>query len=110
LGSAGFRVFWLRERSITQSVQEVHSLELEMVVELGLVGLLAFGVMLAGFVGAGRRALRAHPALAAGPCAAALVWLLHASIDWDWQLPAVSLSAIVLGGALIVVGELGETA
>ena len=110
LGSAGFRVFWLRERSITQSVQEVHSLELEMAVELGLVGLLAFGVMLAGFVGAGRRALRAHPALAAGPCAAALVWLLHASIDWAWQLPAVSLPAIVLGGALIVVGELGETA
>jgi hypothetical protein len=33
------------------------------------------------------------------------VWLLHASIDWDWQLPAVTLPAIVLGGALIVIGE-----
>ena len=105
LGSGGFRVFWLRERSITESVQEVHSLELEMAVELGIVGLLAFGVMLGGMVGAARRALRAHPALAAGPCAAALVWLLHASIDWDWQLPAVSLPFIVLAGALIALSE-----
>ena len=61
--------------------------------------------MLGGMVGAARRALRAHPALAAGPCAAALVWLLHASIDWDWQLPAVSLPFIVLAGALIALSE-----
>src|SRR5207302_1034840 len=57
LGSGGFRVFWLRERPITETVQEVHSLELEMVAELGLVGLLAFGLMVGGVVAAGRRAL-----------------------------------------------------
>ena len=37
--------------------------------------------------------------------AAALAWLLHASIDWDWQLPAVSLPALVLAGALVVISE-----
>ena len=105
LGSGGFRVFWLRERPITETVQEVHSLELEMVAELGLVGLLAFGLMVGGVVAAGRRALRAHPELAAGPCAAALVWFLHASIDWDWQIPAVSLPAVVLAGALVALAE-----
>jgi O-antigen ligase len=105
LGSGGFRVFWLRERSIRESVQEVHSLELEMAAELGVVGLLGLGLMLGGFGLAGRRALRAHPAVAAGPCAAALVWFVHASIDWDWQLPAVTLPAIVLAGALVVLSE-----
>jgi hypothetical protein len=43
--------------------------------------------------------------VAAGPCAAALVWFVHASIDWDWQLPAVTLPAIVLAGALVVLSE-----
>jgi len=33
------------------------------------------------------------------------VWFLHASIDWDWQLPAVTLPAIVLAGALLALSE-----
>ncbi len=37
--------------------------------------------------------------------AGALVWLIHASIDWDWQLPAVTLPAVVLAGALIAAAE-----
>ncbi|MDQ6793412.1 MAG: O-antigen ligase family protein, partial [Chloroflexota bacterium] len=105
LGSGGFRVFWLRERSIAESVQEVHSLELEMAAELGIVGLLAFGLMVAGVGLAARRAIRRHYTIAAGSCAAIVVWLLHASIDWDWQLPAVSLPAIVLAGALVAIAE-----
>jgi O-antigen ligase len=105
LGSGGFRVFWLRERPISEAVKDVHSLEFEMAAELGLVGPLAFAAMVAGVALAAQHALRRHPALAAGLCAAALVWLLHASIDWDWELPAVSLPAIVLAGALIVLSE-----
>ena len=94
-----------RLRRIDESVQEVHSLELEMAAELGIIGLLAFGFLLAGVGLAGRDALRARAQLAAGPCAASVVWLLHASIDWDWQLPAVSLPVIVLAGALIALSE-----
>jgi O-antigen ligase len=105
LGSGGFRVFWLRERSIPEAVKDVHSLELEMLVELGLVGLLAFALLVAGVAVAAHRALRRAPGLAAGPCAAVLAWLLHASIDWDWELPAVTLPAIVLAAALVVAAE-----
>jgi hypothetical protein len=54
---------------------------------------------------AARRALARYPAAAAGCAAAALAWLLHASIDWDWQLPAVTLPAIALTGALAVLAE-----
>jgi O-antigen ligase len=105
LGAAGFRVYWLQHRSILEPVRDVHSLVLEQAAELGIVGLLAFAGMLAGAVMAARRALRRHPAAAAGACAGALVYLLHASIDWDWQLPAVTLPAIVLTGALVVLAE-----
>src|SRR5262249_29789277 len=105
LGAAGFRVYWLRERPIRESVQQVHSIELESAAELGIVGLLALLVMVGGVGWAGRRAMRADTALAAGSVAALLVWFLHASIDWDWQIPAVSLPAIALAGALIALGE-----
>ena len=105
LGAGGFRVEWLRERDIAESVKDVHSLELEMLVELGLPGLLAFAALLAGVALAARDVLRADPAAAAGSAAALAAWLLHASIDWDWQFPAVALPAIVLAGALLAARE-----
>jgi O-antigen ligase len=105
LGAGGFRVAWLRERTINEAVRDIHSLELEMAAELGMVGLLAFALMLGGAAAAARTALERDPVLAAGWCAAAIAWLLHASIDWDWQLPAVTLPAIVLAGALVALAE-----
>jgi hypothetical protein len=105
VGSGGFRVEWLRERRIRETVRDTHSLELEMAAELGVVGLLGLAIMVGGVAVAAGRALRHRPEPAAGACAATLAWFLHASIDWDWQLPAVSLPAIVLAGALIIMGE-----
>jgi len=105
IGAGGFRVAWLRERKISEAVKDAHSLEGEMAAELGLVGLVAFAVMVAGGVAAARRVLAVAPAAAAGAAAATLAWLLHASIDWDWQMPAVSLPAVALTGLLIVLGE-----
>jgi O-Antigen ligase len=107
VGAAGFRVEWVRDRPVAEPALEVHSLPLEMATELGIPGVLGL-VMLVGGVGlAGVAALRREPALAPGACAAATVWALHATIDWDWQIPAVTLPAIVLGGALIAAGEDG---
>jgi len=74
---------WLKERDIAESVKDVHSLELEMLAELGLPGLLALAALLAGVVLAARDVLRADAPAAAGPAAALAAWLLHASIDWD---------------------------
>jgi len=105
VGSGGFRVVWLRERPVAEGVLEAHSLPLEMAVELGLPGLLGLGLFLVGSATAARRALRTRPAAAAGPVAAATVWLLHSTIDWDWQLPAVTLLAVILAGALIAAAE-----
>jgi len=33
------------------------------------------------------------------------VWLLHASIDWDWQMPAVTLPALIAAGAVLAASE-----
>ena len=105
IGAGGFRVEWLRERPVREGALEVHSLPLEMLVELGLPGVLGFSLMVGGVAVAGRRALRRNPLLAPGALAVATVWLLHASIDWDWQLPAVTLPALIAAGALIAAAE-----
>ena len=39
--------------------------------------------------------------MAAGPIAGFVVYVAHAPLDWDWQMPAVTLVAIVLAGALL---------
>jgi hypothetical protein len=108
-GSGGFRVVWLQERPIRETVRDAHSLEFEVAAELGLIGLLGLVLMGGGGAVAARRALARRRDLAAGPAAALVVWSLHASIDWDWQMPAVTLPALVLAGLLIVLAE-GEPA
>ena len=81
-------------------MRDAHSLEVEIAAELGLVGLARVRLLVAGAaIAAARRRCAREPAAAAGSCAALLVWFLHASIDWDWQLPAVTLPAIVALGA-----------
>jgi O-antigen ligase len=105
VGSGGFRVEWMRERAVPDSAREVHSLPLEMAVELGLPGLLGLAALVGGVAVAGRRAVRRGSPLAPGAAAVACVWGLHASIDWDWQVPAVTLPALVLAGGLVAAGE-----
>ncbi len=89
-------------------MRDTHSLEFEVAAELGLVGLLALALMCGGVAVAARRALAAPPRRSPpAPAAALVVWFLHASIDWDWQMPAVTLPALVLAGLLITQAEGG---
>lgn len=101
LGAGGFAPEWLRERTITEVVRDAHSLYLETLAELGIVGLLLLAAMLGAIFAAARAAYRDDPALAAGPAAALVTFALHAGIDWDWELPALTLVAVTLAGLLL---------
>jgi O-Antigen ligase len=100
-GPGAFAVEWLRRRTIDERVRNAHSLELQTLADLGLVGLALLGGLLAATALAARRVLAADRALAAGPAAAALTWALHAGLDWDWEMPAVTLVAVALAGLLL---------
>ena len=107
-GSGSFEVEWRREREIDEAVGDAHSLPLETAAELGLIGL----ALLTGLVGAvalaARRSWRADPALTSGMAAALTVWAVHACLDWDWEMPALTLVAVVLAGALLAVEDLRD--
>lgn len=99
-GAGTFEAHWLEHRPIPHKVRDAHSLYLETLGELGLVGLALLLTVLLIPVYAAIKARR-HPLVPAafGVYAA---YLVHAGLDWDWELPAVTLTALVLGAALVV--------
>jgi O-Antigen ligase len=105
VGAGGWAVQWLRRRPYAFAAQDAHSLPLQTAAELGIVGL----VLLAGFLGgltvAARRAHRLAPAAAAGPLAGCVVYIAHSPLDWDWQMPALTIVALVLAGALLALAD-----
>jgi O-Antigen ligase len=105
IGTGGFVVDWLQERDVLDPTREAHSLYLGTLAELGLVGLAALLAFLGGVAAAARRLWRSDPGLAAGPSAAFAVWAAHAGLDWDWEMPAVTLVALALAAALLAWSE-----
>ena len=89
-GAGTFRLEWERERPNAFAVVDGHSLYVEMLGELGVPGLLLLAIALTVPLGVAARRLRGpeHHAHAAF-LAAALALLVHAGIDWDWEMPAV---------------------
>jgi hypothetical protein len=104
-GSGAFRVDWLRERTVVDPAKDAHSLYIETLGELGLVGAVILAALLVGVAVSARRAFRRTPVQAAGAIAALSVFAVHAGLDWDWEMPAVSLVALLLAGALMAWSE-----
>jgi hypothetical protein len=99
VGAGGWGVDWLRWRHVNEYVKDAHSLELQTLAELGVVGALLLLAVLVGVALAARHALGLESA-AAGPVAALTVYLAHSPLDWDWQMPAVTMIALILAGSL----------
>ena len=98
-GAGTYAKTWARERPVQFTVQDAHSLYLEVLAELGLVGLALLIVALAAPLGALLRRRRAERPLWSAVLALAVTWGLHAGIDWDWEMPAVTLPVVALLGA-----------
>jgi hypothetical protein len=101
VGAGGFAVEWLRERKEARPARDAHSLPIETLAELGVIGAAFLALLAAAVAAAARRVHRIDPALAAGPAAALVAYAFHASIDWDWEMPALSLVAVALAGLLL---------
>ena len=109
VGAGGWAIWWLREEPSEARAQDAHSLPLQTVAELGLVGVGLLTVFLCGVALAARDGLDVAPQVAAGPIAGCVVYLAHAPLDWDWEMPAVTLVALILAGALLAGDLASET-
>jgi hypothetical protein len=105
VGAGGWQVWWLRYRSFGGFARDAHSLPLQTAAELGLIGLLLLLTFFAGVALSGRTALRMSAPCAAGPLAGFVVYAAHAPLDWDWQIPALTLVALLLAAGLLALPE-----
>ena len=102
-GADNFQQQYLVRGQSSDQPRYTHSLELRVLAHTGLVGAaLLGGALLLGFATAGR-ALRGGARNGAAITAAAGIlmaayWILHGSLDWLWEFPALTGAALAMLG------------
>jgi hypothetical protein len=104
-GAGSYEAWWAQHGSIPHFLRDAHSLYLETLGELGLVGfLLLAGALATGVVAGGGRLLAARleeeRLVLAAALAAFVAFLVAAGIDWMWELTAVAVVGLLLLGLL----------
>lgn len=102
-GAGTFRFTNYLYRDQVWVVKHSHSQWLNVMSELGLVGLVLFVAAIGGLVAAAFGRLlkdRSDPerSLLAACQAAVAVFLVHMSIDWDWDMAAITVAFLLLTG------------
>jgi O-antigen ligase len=98
-GAGTFERYWLLYRPDGSFARDAHSLYLETLAELGPIGL----VLLLAALGLPLLVLRRRrdPMLATA-AAGYVAYLVHTGVDWDWELPVVTLCGLVCGSGLLL--------
>ena len=99
-GAGSFDDYWLEHRPIPAYVRDAHSLYLETAAELGIAGLALLLTALGTPLVAAARARDRR--LVATAAAAYVTFLLHAGLDWDWEMPVATFAGLACGAALLV--------
>jgi O-antigen ligase len=98
-GADTFEILYYEHRKTTYVVVNAHSLYVETLGDLGIVGaVLILMFVLGTLVGLAPARRGRDRALYAALFSAGLAWALAAGVDWDWQMPAASLWFAALGG------------
>ena len=102
-GGATFHHYWMRHRPVNVLVYNAHTLELETMAELGVIGLVIVLAAIFAPIWAGVRR-RAHP-LAAAVTAAYVAFMVESSGDWTWQLPGATIASLACAAVIVNLGE-----
>lgn len=98
-GAGTYEVYWNRNRPNPSRVRDAHNLYLEMLAELGPLGLaLLLGAFLLPVAAAVRRGGSPFASAALGGLVA---YLAHSVVDWDWEITSVTLVALLCAGFLL---------
>jgi hypothetical protein len=100
-GAGTFALYWARSGHVASrgGALDVHSLYLETLAELGPAGL---ALLLAALLLPLRAALAGtRSAYVPAAAAAYVAFLVHAGLDWDWEMPVVVVAALSCAAALV---------
>lgn len=103
-GSGTYEFWWNRTADVPEVVRDTHSLYLQTLGELGIVGLALLGGFLLSLFAGGAARLAGADAARREALAAALAgsaaFCVAAAFDWMWQLPALAVAMLLLGSVL----------
>ena len=107
LGQDNYAEYYVARRQTDEEPAWTHSLELRLLTHTGLAGFALFAVFLVAAIIAALRSRR-RGGLEAGIAGAALlplvVWLVHGSVDWFWEIPALTGPALGFLGVAAALG------
>jgi hypothetical protein len=111
LGQDNFADYYVQRRHTGEEPQWNHSLEMRLLSMTGFVGLGLFAAFViaavAAALGARRRSSGTAGQLAGVAMFPLIVWLVHGSVDWFWEMPALSAPAAGAVALLACVVALG---
>lgn len=107
IGPGTFRFWWAREGTVSLFIRDAHSLYLQTLAEVGIVGLALILALFGTVAVVGVRLARASAATlqgrgyAAAALAGAGTFMVAAAFDWVWTLPVVAIAFLLLAAALL---------
>jgi O-Antigen ligase len=105
IGPGTFEFYWAQHNSLAEFVRNAHSLYIETLAELGIVGLALIGGFFVLVLAAGsRRALRATSPVRlpiATAVAGVAAFCAAAAFDWVWQIGVIPLIGLMLAAAAL---------
>ena len=102
VGADNFAIDYIQERRSFEEPMYPHSLALRALAQTGVVGAALFLLFISAAVTAAFRRRGESDAIAAALLVPAVYWLAHGSIDWLWEIPAVTapaLASLAIAGA-----------
>ncbi len=90
-GAGTYATLWTRHAPSFRRVLNAHSLYIEELGELGIIGGGLLIVIIASMLVALARRARGTEREAWAPLlVGSVMWAVHAGVDWDWQMPAIT--------------------
>jgi cytochrome c-type biogenesis protein CcmH/NrfG len=106
-GAGTYERAWLERRPESVNARYSHSLYLDALAELGPLGL---GLLAAALLPALIAAVRARRRrLVPAAFGAYVAFLAHAGVDWDWEVPAVTVAALLCGAGCLLAARASRT-
>jgi hypothetical protein len=108
-GSGTFQLWWTRDGDVGEPIVDTHSLYLQTLGEVGIVGLLVLVAFIAtSLLGGAGRVLRSvghrRSQLAAALAGATVLWSTS-MFDWMWKIPVVPIATLLLLAIVLTAGD-----
>ena len=105
-GAATFEYWWTRDAAGEEAVQDAHSLYLQTLGEVGMIGAALLAAFVALILGAGTlivvRSDSEQRSQLAAALAGCVAFFLVVAVDWTWQIPVLPVAMLLLAATLVM--------